>query len=133
MLLSLILRLTSPGLEHSSFLCGLPDDSINQLLQQHDNCQHQHHHHEQLVNLCHSTPQRKIGNSTMEDIRNPVFHTGQCQTYLRYFFKTRRKSIGLKKNEEQNKGRSIDTIYFYSHRVLCYIFIKNSAFARDNY
>ncbi|XP_015676807.1 brother of CDO [Protobothrops mucrosquamatus] len=68
-------RLTSPGPEHSSFLCGLPDDSINKLLQQHDNCQHQHHHHEQLLSLCHSTPQRKIGNSTMEDMRNPVFHT----------------------------------------------------------
>ncbi|KAG8136766.1 putative Brother of CDO protein, partial [Naja naja] len=68
-------RLTSPGLEHSSFLCGLPDDSMNQLLQQHDNCQEQYHHHEQLLSLCHSTPQRKMENSTMEDMRNSVFHT----------------------------------------------------------
>uniref|UniRef100_A0A8C6VKN5 Brother of CDO n=1 Tax=Naja naja TaxID=35670 RepID=A0A8C6VKN5_NAJNA len=68
-------KLTSPGLEHSSFLCGLPDDSMNQLLQQHDNCQEQYHHHEQLLSLCHSTPQRKMENSTMEDMRNSVFHT----------------------------------------------------------
>uniref|UniRef100_A0A2H6NJB7 Uncharacterized protein n=1 Tax=Micrurus carvalhoi TaxID=3147026 RepID=A0A2H6NJB7_9SAUR len=75
MLLSLIFRLTSPGLEHSSFLCGLPDDSMNQLLQQHDNCQEQYHHHEQLLSLCHSTPQKKMENSIMEDMTNSVFHT----------------------------------------------------------
>ncbi|XP_066475169.1 brother of CDO [Tiliqua scincoides] len=69
-------RSPSPGTEHNSFLYGLPDDSTHQLLQPHDNCHHHHrHHHEELLGLCHSVPQHKMGSSTMEVMKDPVFHT----------------------------------------------------------
>ncbi|XP_042304110.1 brother of CDO-like [Sceloporus undulatus] len=64
-------RSPSPGPDNHSFLYGLPDDSTHQLLQQSNNY---HHHHEQFVGLCNSVPQRK-GNSTVKDIKYPVFHT----------------------------------------------------------
>nr|XP_060626753.1 brother of CDO isoform X2 [Anolis sagrei ordinatus] len=66
-------RTPSPGPDSPSFLYGLPDDSTHQLLQQSNN-----YHHlrrcEQFVGLCNSLPQGK-GNSSMEDVKNHVFHT----------------------------------------------------------
>ncbi|XP_053165917.1 brother of CDO isoform X2 [Hemicordylus capensis] len=66
-------RSPSPGPEHRSFLYELPDDSTHQLLQAHDNCLH--HHHEQLLGMCHSVSQSKMSSSTMEVMKDPVFHT----------------------------------------------------------
>ncbi|XP_061484303.1 brother of CDO isoform X2 [Rhineura floridana] len=65
-------RLPSPGPEQNSFLYGFPDDPTHQLHQQHDSC---HNHAEQFLGLCHSVPQSKMGNSTMEIMKDHVFHT----------------------------------------------------------
>ncbi|XP_038268797.1 brother of CDO isoform X3 [Dermochelys coriacea] len=66
-------RLSDARPEDSSFLCSLPDDSTNQLLQPHDDCCHLQ---EQLVGLYHPVTGSKIGGPSLEALRDPTFHRG---------------------------------------------------------
>lgn len=66
-------RLPSSRPEDSSFLYSLPDDSTHQLLQPQDDCPHLQ---ERFVGLHHPVMGNKVGGSSLDPRRDPLFHHG---------------------------------------------------------
>jgi len=67
-------RLPSSRPEDSSFLYSLPDDSTHQLLQPQDDCPHLQ---ERFVGLHHPVMGNKVGGSSLDPRRDPLFHHGE--------------------------------------------------------
>lgn len=76
-------RLPSSRPEDSSFLYSLPDDSTHQLLQPQDDCPHLQEH---FIGLHHPVMGSKVGGSSLDARRDPLFHQGQWSGKLSVCF-----------------------------------------------